>query len=171
MQIKGLQAPRHRLDRIKLIPFASMYKNVLIPTDGSPTAEKAVLAGTGYARATGAKVVLFTVVPEYQVPGEAQLIARHRITSIFEYQEQAEKSARQALAKATDSARQARIKFDTDYALADEPYKAIIAAAKRHGCDVIFMASHGRTGIQALWHGSQTRDVLTHSDIPTLVYR
>ena len=63
------------------------------------------------------------------------------------------------------------IDFETDYALCDRPYEAIIAAAKKHGCDAIFMASHGRTGIPAWWYGSQTREVLTHSDIPTLVYR
>ena len=44
-------------------------------------------------------------------------------------------------------------------------------AAKKHGCDAIFMASHGRTGLAGMWHGSQTHEVLTHSDIPTLVYR
>ena len=43
--------------------------------------------------------------------------------------------------------------------------------AKRHGCDAIFMASHGRKGLSRLVHGSQTVDVLTHSDIPTLVVR
>ncbi len=40
-----------------------------------------------------------------------------------------------------------------------------------YGCDLIFMASHGRRGISALIHGSQTQAVLTHSTIPTLVYR
>lgn len=148
-----------------------MYRNILIPTDGSETADKAVLAGTEYAREAGAKVVLFTALPEYQLPSEAELLARHKVQSVFEYEQQAEQAARQILDKAAASAKEAHIAFETDYALADEPYKAIIAAAKRHGCDAIFMSSHGRTGIPALWYGSQTRDVLTHSDIPTLVYR
>ena len=148
-----------------------MDRNILIPTDGSETAGKAVHAGTEYAREAGAKVVLFTAVPEYQVPSEAELLARHKVTSIYEYEKQAEKMARDILDKAAAPARDANVAFETDYAMADEPYKAIIAAAKRHGCAAIFMASHGRTGIPALWYGSQTRDVLTHSDIPTLVYR
>jgi nucleotide-binding universal stress UspA family protein len=148
-----------------------MYKNILIPTDGSETADKAVHAGTEYAREAGAKVVLFTAVPEYQVPSEAELLARQKVKSIFEYERQAEQAAREILDKAAASAKEANIAFETDYVMADEPYKAIIDAAKRHGCDAIFMASHGRTGIPALWYGSQTRDVLTHSDIPTLVYR
>ena len=53
----------------------------------------------------------------------------------------------------------------------DHPHEAIVRAAEKHGCDLIFMASHGRRGISALLHGSQTQAVLTHSSIPTLVYR
>ena len=58
-----------------------------------------------------------------------------------------------------------------DYALSDRPHAAIIDAANRLGCDLIFMASHGRSGLSALVHGSETRGVLTHSTIPTLVVR
>jgi nucleotide-binding universal stress UspA family protein len=148
-----------------------MYKHILIPTDGSELADKAVEAGTEYARETGAKVLFFTAMPEYQVPSEAQLMARHRTASIFEYERQAEQTAKQVLEKAVAMAKDANIDFETDYALADQPYQAIIDAAKKHHCDAIFMASHGRSGLPALWYGSQTREVLTHSDIPTLVYR
>jgi nucleotide-binding universal stress UspA family protein len=49
--------------------------------------------------------------------------------------------------------------------------EAIVAAARKHGCDAIFMATHARTGLARLWHGSRTEEVLTHSAIPTLVYR
>lgn len=148
-----------------------MYKNILIPTDGSEVAEMAVVAGTDYAREAGAKIVLFTAVPEYTVPSEAELMARHKVESIFEYEKHAGQAARAILDKAASRAKDANVEFETDYALNDQPYEAIIAAAKRHGCDAIFMASHGRTGIPALWYGSQTHDVLTHTDIPTLVYR
>jgi nucleotide-binding universal stress UspA family protein len=51
------------------------------------------------------------------------------------------------------------------------PYQAIIEAATERGCDLIFMASHGRHGISALLLGSETGKVLTHSKIPVLVYR
>jgi nucleotide-binding universal stress UspA family protein len=53
----------------------------------------------------------------------------------------------------------------------DIPYEAIIDAATQAGCDLIFMASHGRRGISALLLGSETHKVLTHSTIPVLVYR
>lgn len=148
-----------------------MYRHILIPTDGSETAEKAVQAGTDYAREAGARVLLFTAVPEYRVPSEAELIAKHHVKSIFEHEQQAAETARAVLEKAAAVAKAAQVDVETDYVMSDRPYQAIIAAAKRHGCDAIFMASHGRTGLQALWYGSQTKEVLTHSDIPTLVYR
>jgi len=148
-----------------------MYRHILIPTDGSELARKAVDAGTDYARETGAKITLFTAVPEYEPPSEAELLARHRIKSVSEFEAEARSAAEAILAKAAASAKDANVTFDTDFALSDRPYEAIIAAAKKHGCDAIFMASHGRKGIAEMWHGSQTHEVLTHSDIPTLVYR
>ena len=148
-----------------------MYKHILIPTDGSDIAEKAIDAGTNYAREAGAKVLLFTAVPEYQPPSEAQMMAHHKVKSIFEYEKEAADAAQAILDKAAVVAKDAKIDFETDFAMSDRPYQAIIDAAKKHGCDAIFMASHGRTGIPAFWYGSQTREVLTHSDIPTLVYR
>jgi nucleotide-binding universal stress UspA family protein len=148
-----------------------MYKHILIPTDGSEVAQKAIDAGMNYARESGARVLLFTAVPEYEPPSEAELFARHRIKSVFEYEKEAETSAREILDRAAAVAKDANIDFETEFALSDRPYQAIIDAAKKHGCDAIFMASHARTGIPALWHGSQTHEVLTHSDIPTLVYR
>ena len=49
--------------------------------------------------------------------------------------------------------------------------EAIIAAAKKHKCDLIVMASHGRRGIKRLLLGSETQLVLTHSHVPVLVLR
>jgi nucleotide-binding universal stress UspA family protein len=46
-----------------------------------------------------------------------------------------------------------------------------VETAERHGCDVIAMASHGRSGFKALMLGSVTMTVLANSKIPVLVYR
>jgi len=56
-------------------------------------------------------------------------------------------------------------------ASSDYPYEAIIEVAEREGCDLIMMASHGRSGIKGLLLGSETHKVLTHCRIPVLVYR
>jgi nucleotide-binding universal stress UspA family protein len=53
----------------------------------------------------------------------------------------------------------------------EHPYSAIIDAANKAGCDLIAMASHGRRGLSAVVLGSETVKVLTHSNIPVLVYR
>lgn len=147
-----------------------MYKHILIPTDGSNVAEKAVAAGIDFARESGARVTLFTAVPEYELPTASQVLSGEFV-SVEEHARNSGAKAKDVLAPATQQASAARVEFDTDYVQSDEPWRAIVDAAKRHGCDAIFMASHGRKGLAALWHGSQTREVLTHSSLPTLVYR
>ena len=147
-----------------------MYKHILIPTDGSELAAKAIEAGIEFAREAHARVTAFTAVPAYQIPSEVEMMARRGV-SLEQYERQAKRKAESTLQKIADRAREAGVDYDADYALSDEPYDAIIRAAQKHGCDLIFMASHGRRGISALIHGSQTQGVLTHSSIPTLVYR
>jgi nucleotide-binding universal stress UspA family protein len=147
-----------------------MYQHILIPTDGSEVAEKAVTAGIDFARDAGAKVTLFTAVPEYEPPSETQVLAR-RVVSVADHARESERLARGILAPAADKARAANLRFETAFSQSNQPWQAIIDAANRYGCDAIFMASHGRKGLAAVWHGSQTREVLTHSKVPTLVYR
>ena len=147
-----------------------MYKHILIPTDGSETAEKAIAAGIEFAREQKARVTWFTAVPEYQLPSEAELMTKHAV-SVEDHNRKSRQEAERILAGPSHRANQAGVPFETDFAMSDHPYEAIIAAAKKHGCDLIFMASHGRKGISAFLHGSETKGVLTHSTIPTLVYR
>ena len=70
-----------------------------------------------------------------------------------------------------DPARAAGLAFSGSVVKADSPYAGIISAAKKGRCDLIFMASHGRSGLSGLLLGSETHKVLTHSKIPVLVYR
>jgi nucleotide-binding universal stress UspA family protein len=147
-----------------------MYKHILIPTDGSPTADKAVAAGIELARGSGAKVTLFTAVPEYEVPGEGEVLA-HGVISLQEHERRSGLKANEVLAPAAEKARAANLAFGTQYAQSNRPWEAIVEAAKTHGCDAIVMASHGRKGLSRLVNGSQTIDVLSHTDLPTLVVR
>ena len=147
-----------------------MYKHILIPTDGSELSDKAIDAGVAFARELRARVTGFTAVPEYKLPSEIELMSRHAV-SMEQYEREARMQAEAALQKIADRARAAGVEYNADYAQSDFPHEAIIRAAHKHGCDLIFMASHGRRGISALIHGSQTQGVLTHSNIPTLVYR
>lgn len=148
-----------------------MYKHILIPTDGSPTADKAIESGLAFALEAGARVTLFTAVPEYQLPSEASVMAHQKVVSIEEHERRSREMARGVLAPAEERARSAGVAFDSDFVQSDRPSEAIVAAARSHDCDAIFMSSHARTGLAKLWHGSETEEVLTHSAIPTLVYR
>ena len=148
-----------------------MYSHVLIPSDGSEVAEKAVKAGIEFARTIGARITAFTAMPEYQLPGQAQMMSHKRVLSPWEHEERAKRDAQQILAAIAQRAAAVGVECDGDYALCDRPHEAIINAAKKHNCDLIFMASHGRSGLSALIHGSETAGVLTRSAIPTLVYR
>jgi nucleotide-binding universal stress UspA family protein len=147
-----------------------MYRHILIPSDGSELAEKAVDAGIEFARSVQARVTGFTAVPEYKAPSHGELMSGNAV-SLAEYDRRAKLRAESVLQQIMRRAGALGVECDTDYALNDHPYEAIIRAAQAHGCDLIFMASHGRRGFSALVHGSETQGVLTHSRIPTLVYR
>jgi nucleotide-binding universal stress UspA family protein len=147
-----------------------MFKHILIPTDGSELSDKAIEAGVEFAREVNARVTGFTVVPEYRIPSQVELMSKHGV-SMPQYEDESRRHADAALSKISDRARAAGVAFDTDFAQSDVPHEAIIRAAESHGCDLIFMASHGRSGISALIHGSETQGVLSHTKIPTLVYR
>lgn len=146
-----------------------MYKHILIPTDGSETAEKAVEEGLKFAKWAGARVTVFTAMPDYQVP-TGEFVSRTAV-SLPEFERRSMDEAKKRLDGIAQRARQAGVELDTDVALSDRPWQAIIRSAEKNGCDLIFIASHGRKGMSALMHGSETREVLTHSTIPTLVYR
>jgi nucleotide-binding universal stress UspA family protein len=148
-----------------------MYKHILIPIDGSPTADKAIEAGMEFARGARAKVTLFTAVPEYQPPSEADMMARRKTLSLWDHERISRDNAQAILRPAAERLRASGIECDTAYADCNRPHEAIINAARARGCDLILMSSRGRRGLSELWYGSETHAVLKHSSIPTLVYR
>ena len=128
------------------------------------------MAAAAKARWAKAKVTVFTAMPEFRIPTSAEIAARE-VMPIAEYERRALAQAGKRLDKVARRAKAARVKLQTAAVLSDRPAEAIVAAAQKNGCDLIFIASHGRKGLSALLHGSETREVLTHSSIPTLVYR
>jgi len=147
-----------------------MFKHILIPTDGSELSIETIKRAVSFAREVGARISFFYAKPDYPVAfyGEGALIDP---TTPEKFAEMAERQAREILSKAESLSRNAGVECDTMTAVSDVPYQAIIDAASRAGCDLIFMASHGRRGISGLLLGSETQKVLTHSTIPVLVYR
>lgn len=147
-----------------------MFKNILVPTDGSPLSSDTVRRAVTFAKETGAKLTFFFAKPDYPVAfyGEGALIDP---TTPEKFAKMAEQQAQEVLAAANQLAQADGVACELRSSTGDIPYEAIIAAAKKEGCDLIFMASHGRRGFSGLLLGSETQKVLTHSKIPVLVYR
>ncbi len=147
-----------------------MFKHILVPTDGSALSTDTVKKAVGFARETGAKITFFYARPDYPVAfyGEGALIDP---TTPEKFAEMAEKQAQEILAATQKMATDAGVTSAITATTSDVPYEAIINAATANGCDLIFMASHGRRGLSGLLLGSETQKVLTHSTIPVLVYR
>ena len=146
-----------------------MYRNILIATDGSDLAEKAVSHGVSLAKAVGAKVTALIVETPFDVFNVPESQIRQMPAAFAQHAEQVKKHASKVLKHVADAAKAAGVTCDTFQLEDDQPYRAIIKAAEDKGCDVIVMASHGRSGISAVLLGSVTNKVLTHTKIPVLV--
>ncbi len=147
-----------------------MFKHILIPTDGSPVAAKAVKAGLELAKEIGATVTVYYGLDPMPAPyyGDGYTVDARAINDI---ERSARATGEKVLDKIEQTAKTAGVPFNALITKPATPYDGIIAAAKKCKCDVIFMASHGRRGIASLVLGSVTNKVLSHSKIPVLVYR
>jgi nucleotide-binding universal stress UspA family protein len=147
-----------------------MFKHILVPTDGSDLSRKTVDRAIEFACETGAKVTFFFAQQDYPMPmyGEGALLVP---VTPDQFVEATRAEAERILAESKARAAEKGVETETETAVSDLPYEAIIAAARKHGCDLIFMASHGRKGVAGFLLGSETQKVLTHSDIPVLVFR
>ena len=144
-----------------------MFRKILLPTDGSELSDKAIEGGLGFAKALGASVVGVTVIE----PCSYSNLSEYRPESLDDYEQRMLKVAAERLGRVADAAARAGVAVETQTVKSFSPHEAIIDAAKSTGCDVIFMASHGRRGLSAVLLGSETQKVLTHSTIPVMVYR
>ena len=144
-----------------------MYQHILIPTDGSELAERAVTHGLSLAKFVGAKVTVMIV--EERLAGWWSFAETGTAEAFVKYTEQIEKYNASVLDRAANAAKQAGVPCDTIQVQDVQPYEAIIATTADRGCDLIVMASHGRSGISAVVLGSVTNKVLTHTKVPVLV--
>lgn len=148
-----------------------MVAHVLVPTDGSDIAGKAVAQAVAIAKALKAKVTAFHAYPEYRAVSLYEYMGPIGEISRREYLAAAKATASGYVESVTKAARAAGLEADSVAVASDHPHEAIIRAAKRRKCDLIIMASHGRRGISGLLLGSVTQKVLLHSRIPVLVVR
>jgi nucleotide-binding universal stress UspA family protein len=147
-----------------------MFKRILVATDGSTLSEKAVASAIDLATAHAASLVALTVVPRYP-KGCFEGAMAFSPEEIAHAEKQWADKAQAMLDSIEAHAAAAGVHAKPVVANSDRVAESIIAAARKHGCDLIVMASHGRKGLQRLLLGSETQHVLTHSTLPVLVLR
>lgn len=147
-----------------------VFKKILLATDGTWLSRKAVRCAIGMARVHQAELLVVNVVPRYPTSyfegavtftaDEVGVIERRWVHA-----------AHALLECVATRANAAGVKTKTAALSSDLIGQALLLAARKHECDLIVMASHGRKGVKRLLLGSETQQVLTHSTIPVLVLR
>jgi len=145
-----------------------MYKKILVPTDGSSLSDEAATAAIDFARLCHADLVAISVAEPYPLVPAAE--GAMVIDPSFETRTLME-TAQQNVDKVAKAARAAQVGCTTLTAFSTTPHEEIIRAAEQQGCDLVFMASHGRRGLSKLLAGSVTQNVLAYSHIPVMVLR
>ena len=149
-----------------------MIKNILIPTDGSLLSRRAAKDAVELAQKLGAKVTGFYVAPAFHIEVYDDMVYMPPdLLNPKAHAANAKKAAERYLEFIKKMAADRSVPYEGYFVMNDSPSDAIVKAARKYKCDLIYMGSHGRTGITKLLLGSQTNKVLTHTRIPVLVHR
>lgn len=143
-----------------------MYHHLLVPLDGSELAGALLAQAVQFARSLDARVTFFTMVEDYGATQEGALM---RTLSPETFANEMKRQAADILSKAMAAGQAAGLACEAIVRIGSEAYVQILQVAQEQGCDLIYMASHGRRGLKALMLGSQTQKVLTHSPLPVFV--
>jgi nucleotide-binding universal stress UspA family protein len=146
------------------------YQHLLVPSDGTRLSDQALAQAIALAKALGATLTLLHVQPPLPVSliGMGDMLDPATVESLSRA---AESESQRILEEARATAAREGLRIHTEVLKQDLPHRAIVEAAKRHGCDLIVMASHGRKGLTSLLLGSETQRVLLHASVPVLVVR
>ena len=147
-----------------------MFKNILIPTDGSKLSQKAVKEAIEMAKLSKARITALHVYPKfsgspYGTFGPAEDILEEA------HANQARAEADKLFGSVRKLTEAAGLALESVLVESNDVWKQVIVTAKKKKCDLICMASHGRRGLSAVLLGSETHKVLTHSELPVLVLR
>jgi nucleotide-binding universal stress UspA family protein len=143
-----------------------MFKHILLPTDGSAFSYKAVEAGVAFARESGARITGYHALPP---PYSAYDELDREIHA--GYERRAREEARIYVEVIGNLAREHGVLCALVIGTPRSVYDGIIETAKDRECDLIFMASHGRTGSSLQILGSVAQKVIPLSTVPVLVFR
>ncbi|HJV60302.1 MAG TPA: universal stress protein [Albitalea sp.] len=145
-----------------------MYQRILVPLDGSATAERGLREAIGLAAEHQATLHLMHVVDDFPM-----MIGTVSIEGVEDTRKQLHRQGELLLAKAHSAAREAGtmaetvVREVTRESIAD----AIVDEARSAGCDLIVMGTHGRRGLSRLTMGSDAELVVRSSPVPVLLVR
>ena len=145
-----------------------MYKHILIATDGSEPAQKAVDQGLRLAKELDAEASAVMITEPFGAEVPAEVAIAYPVET---YEEDAAASAAKCLSAVASAAKELGVACDTKHLSDHYPAEGIVAYAKERNCDLIVMGSHGRRGLSRLLLGSQASEVLAHSSVPVLICR
>jgi nucleotide-binding universal stress UspA family protein len=145
-----------------------VYQHIMIATDGSELAGKALDHGLVLAKALNARVTVVTATEPWTSAIAGEMVVAFPLDDYDKAQSERAKVILDVAAKAAD-AKAATCK--TVHARDQYPADAIVDTAQKSGCDLIVMASHGRSGVSRLLLGSQANKVVSLSTIPVLIVR
>ena len=143
-----------------------MYKHLLVPIDGTPLTTPLVEQAVEFARDAAARITFFHAQADYGATGDGSLL---QAMAPAAFTDAAAGNARAWLARAAAAAAAAQVACETLVVVSDRPHEAIVEAASGQGCDLVFMASHGRRGWRGRLAGSVTARVIERSTLPVLV--
>lgn len=144
-----------------------MFKHILVPVDGSNTAQVAVSKATDLAKAFACSVTVIYVIDPYPFTGVGTDFAYGQA----EYLSAATAEANAAVHAAKESFVNAGVTVDTSVVEAHTVWRGIVQAGTTLNADLIVIGSHGRSGLEKLVLGSVTQAVLSHTKLPVLVVR
>lgn len=148
-----------------------MFTNILIPTDGSALSTQASRRAIEMAKAFKAKATVVLVSPTFKQMTDEGFVGPSMSVNKREWEKSVVARALKVLDVVAAEAKAAGVKCETIHVFRDQPHVAIVDSAKKNGCDLIVMGSHGYGGFRQFMLGSETSRVLSHSKIPVLVYR
>jgi nucleotide-binding universal stress UspA family protein len=148
-----------------------MYKHILVATDGSALADKAVSAALQLSTACGAsRVTALMVVPDYGTHDVMGVVFSNG-PGLDELRERLAQAGRERLQEALHRQAPARVRVEPRVVVSDYPYEEIVRHAESEGCVLIVMASRGRGAAASALLGSQTSHVLSLAKVPVLVVK
>jgi len=155
-----------------------LYQKIMLTNDGSEVAALAISHAATVAKGAGAPVVVVQVVDSV-----AQLISRmtpmiepvpsgEMTVELAEDIERAQREAADAnLAQVKGQLEAQGVQDVTTHIATGPAGDAIIDAASELGCDLIVMATHGRSGIGRVLLGSVADHVVRHASQAVLLVR